>query len=102
MFQHGETFVLLSMVVDISLGTGLGFYIPQLGFVRNITCYIECTIYNIHTTEIRVFFESDSYSVAEDSGLVTVCLMREGGSSDTLQVQVSTANLNPVDASGKP
>ena len=49
-----------------------------------------------------MFFESDSYSVAEDSGLVTVCLMREGGSSDTLQVQVSTANLNPVDASGKP
>ena len=52
-------------------------------------------------TEIRVFFESDSYTVAEDSGSVTACIIREGGGSDTLSVQVGTGNLNPVDASGE-
>ena len=48
-----------------------------------------------------MFFESDSYSVAEDSGSVTACIRREGGSSDSLPVQVATGNLNPVDAGGK-
>lgn len=48
-----------------------------------------------------MFFESDSYSVAEDSGSVMACIVREGGSSDTLPVQVATGNLNPVDATGR-
>ena len=48
-----------------------------------------------------MFFESDSYTVAEDSGSVTACIIREGGGSDTLSVQVGTRNLNPVDASGE-
>ena len=57
--------------------------------------------YLLYTIEVRVFFESDSYSVAEDSGSVMACIVREGGNSDTLPVQVATGNLNPVDATGK-
>ena len=48
-----------------------------------------------------MFFESDSYPVAEDSGSVTVCLRREGESSGNLSVQVATGNLNPLDARGE-
>ena len=49
----------------------------------------------------RVFFESDSYSVTEDDGTVTVCVRRVGETAEALSIQVSTNNLIPVDARGK-
>ena len=50
--------------------------------------------------ETRVFFERESYSVAEDAGSVSLCVRREGENSESLSIQVATSNLSPVDARG--
>lgn len=54
----------------------------------------------LHVAETRVFFERESYSVDEDAGSVSVCVRREGEASEPLSIQVTTSNLNPVDARG--
>ena len=45
-------------------------------------------------------FESDIYLVDEDRGPVVVCIAREGEISETLTVQVSTSELEPLEAKG--
>ena len=52
-------------------------------------------------TEVRVFFESGSVSVAEDDGSVTVCVRTVGEAAEAFSVEVATRNLNPVDATGQ-
>ena len=55
----------------------------------------------LYRTEVRVFFESDSVSVAEDSRLATVCVRTAGEAAQAFSIQVATRNLNPVDATGR-
>ena len=50
---------------------------------------------------VRVYFENDSYVVDEEDGVVTVCVVREGEISDTLTIQISTAELVPPQATGE-
>ena len=45
-------------------------------------------------------FESDVYLVDEDRGPVVVCIAREGEISAILTVQVSTSELEPLEAKG--
>ena len=52
-------------------------------------------------SEVSVFFESGSVSVAEDDGLVTVCVRTDGEAAEAFSIQVATSNLNPVDATGR-
>lgn len=46
-------------------------------------------------------FETDSYEVDEDGGSVLVCINREGEISETIEIQVSTAELVPSQAKGE-
>ena len=48
-----------------------------------------------------MYFESESYVVDEDRGPVIVCVVREGEISETLTIQVSTAELTPPQATGQ-
>ena len=56
---------------------------------------------HLYHTEVRVFFESGSVSVAEDDGSVTLCIRTVGVAAQSFSVQVATRNLNPVDATGR-
>lgn len=59
--------------------------------LHNAHCILEIR-------EIRVFFESESYSVLEDGGSVNVCVRRSGMITETFSVRVATIN---VEASGR-
>ena len=51
-------------------------------------------------SEVSLSFESDSYVVDEDRGPVVVCISREGEISETLAIQVSTSEMEPLEAKG--
>ena len=55
----------------------------------------------LYHTEVRVFFESSSVSVAEDDRLATVCVRTTGNNAEAFSIEVATRNLNPVDATGR-
>ena len=38
--------------------------------------------------------------MTEDEGSVSVCVVREGDAAETFSIEVSTADLNPVEAEG--
>ena len=49
---------------------------------------------------MRVYFEKDSYGVSETDGVVVICVIREGDVSQSLTIQVSTADFVPLQAEG--
>ena len=49
---------------------------------------------------MRVFFENDHYPVSETDGMVEVCVRREGDTTQSLTIQVSTEDLIPPQALG--
>ena len=49
---------------------------------------------------MRVFFENDRYRVSETDGMVEVCVRREGDTTQSLTIQVSTEDLIPPQALG--
>ena len=49
---------------------------------------------------MRVFFENDHYPVSETDGMVEVCVRREGDTTQSLTIQVSTEDLVPPQALG--
>ena len=52
-------------------------------------------------TEVRVFFESSSATVAEEDGSANVCVRTDGEVAEAFTIQVATRNLDPVDATGQ-
>ena len=51
-------------------------------------------------TDVRVFFENDHYPVSETAGSVEMCVRREGDTTQSLTIQVSTEDLVPPQALG--
>ena len=50
--------------------------------------------------DVRVYFEEDVYSVSETDGRVTICIRREGETSESLTINVATEELVPPQAQG--
>lgn len=46
-------------------------------------------------------FESESYSIQEDGGSVSVCVRTNGMITEAFSIIVATTNLSPVDAMGR-
>lgn len=47
---------------------------------------------------MRVYFETDSYTVSETDGRVNICVRREGDLSGSVTIQVATEELTPTQA----
>lgn len=47
---------------------------------------------------MRVYFETDSYTVSETDGRVNICVRREGDLSGSATIQVATEELTPTQA----
>ena len=48
--------------------------------------------------DVRVYFESDNYTVSETDGRVDICVRREGDLSGSLTINVATEELSPSQA----
>ena len=48
-----------------------------------------------------MLYAMDRYTVSENEDLVSLCVERDGDTSEALSVQLATRTLNPVDAIGE-
>ncbi|CAI8033561.1 FRAS1-related extracellular matrix protein 2, partial [Geodia barretti] len=97
----GDTQVKVSVPTtnDVVLETTEEFYARATLFISRVSVFeSSASILIQDNDEVWVSFESDIYLVDEDRGPVVVCIAREGEISETLTVQVSTSELEPLEA----